>query len=195
MNLPASWLTRRGFRRAFAVVGAVGLFLLAVVCFTGTGSAAGKTSSKAAMALGVGRADDTSSPIFGVKIPDGYRKWELIAPSQGTKEIKGIVGNEVALKAYRDGKIPFPDGSILVKLSWKREPLAGFDGDYSPGAPTMVQVMVKDSKKYTSTGGWGFGRFIDGKPADEAQHKACFVCHSKNEKVKAHDFVFTLLAP
>ena len=63
-----------------------------------------------------------------------------------------------------------------------------------PGHPTMVQVMVKDSKRYAETGGWGFGRFIDGKPADEAQHKACFACHSKNADVKAHDFVFTRLA-
>jgi hypothetical protein len=40
-----------------------------------------------------------------------------------------------------------------------------------------VQIMVKDSKKYASTGGWGFGRFIDRKPVDEAQHKTCFPCH------------------
>jgi Cytochrome P460 len=53
--------------------------------------------------------------------------------------------------------------------------------------------MVKDSKRYASTGGWGFGRFIDGKPVDEAQHKTCFVCHSA--LVKDHDFVFTRYAP
>jgi hypothetical protein len=118
----------------------------------------------------------------------------LIAPSQGATEVKGILGNETALKADRDGTLPFPDGSILVKLSWKREPLAGFDGDFVPGRATMVQVMVKDSKKYAETGVLGFGRFIKGKPADEAQHKTCFACHSKNEDVKGHDFVFTRLA-
>jgi hypothetical protein len=53
--------------------------------------------------------------------------------------------------------------------------------------------MVKDSKKYPSTGGWGFGRFVDGKPVDEAQHTTCFGCHQAN--VKGHDFVFTRLAP
>jgi hypothetical protein len=46
-----------------------------------------------------------------------------------------------------------------------------------------------------STGGWGFGRFIDGKPVDEAQHESCFACHSKNMTVEDHDFVFTRLAP
>ena len=52
--------------------------------------------------------------------------------------------------------------------------------------------MVKDSKKYAATGGWGFGDFKDGKPGDEALHKACFGCH---EPVKAHDFVFAHYAP
>jgi len=55
--------------------------------------------------------------------------------------------------------------------------------------------MAKDSKKYTATGGWGFDRFIDGKPVDAAQHKTCFACHSKSETVKAQDFVFTRFAP
>ena len=140
--------------------------------------------------------DDTSSPIFGVKIPNGSRQWELISVSQSDKnELKGILGNGVSMKAYRDGTLPFPDGSTLVKLTWKREPLAGFDGAFVPGPSTMVQVMVKDTKKYAATGGWGFGRFIDGKAADEAQHKTCFACHSRNTAVKEHDFVFTLLAP
>ena len=53
--------------------------------------------------------------------------------------------------------------------------------------------MVKNSKKYASTGGWGFGRFIEGKPADEKVHATCFPCHLAN--VKDHDFVFTRYAP
>jgi hypothetical protein len=53
--------------------------------------------------------------------------------------------------------------------------------------------MVKDSKKYSATGGWGFGKFVNGKPDDEAQHKRCFGCHQAN--VKDHDFVFTRFAP
>jgi hypothetical protein len=56
-----------------------------------------------------------------------------------------------------------------------------------------VQVMVKDSRKYASTGGWGFGRFINGKPVDEAQHRTCFACH--DARAKSHDYVFTRLAP
>jgi Cytochrome P460 len=163
-----------------------------VLLVLAAGAAAGVIASTSPEIV---RAEEQpASPIFGVKVPDGYRQWELIAPSQSPTELKGIVGNETAMKAYRGGKLPFPEGSILVKLSWKREPLARFDGDFTPGRPTMVQVMVKDSKKYAETGGWGFGRFIDGKPADEAQHKTCFACHSKNAQVRETDFVFTRLA-
>jgi hypothetical protein len=192
MFTTSSWLTRRRFLKALAVGGAVGLFLFAVVGLAKTGLADDAGVAKKALSTDCG--DENSSPIFGVKIPDGYRQWELIAPSQNEKELKGIVGNSISLKAYRDGKLPFPDGSVLVKLSWKREPLDGFDGAFVPGPATMVQIMVKDSKKYASTGGWGFGRFIDRKPADAAQHKTCFVCHSKNAKVREQDFVFTQLA-
>ena len=60
------------------------------------------------------------------------------------------------------------------------------------GSPKNMQVMVKDSKKYAATGGWGFGDFKDGKPSDEALHKACFPCH---EPAKARDFVFSQYAP
>jgi hypothetical protein len=88
-----------------------------------------------------------------------------------------------------EGTLPFPDGAILAKLAWKQEPSTEFDGAFVPGRATTVQIMVKDSKKYASTGGWGFGRFIDGKPVDRAQHETCFGCHQAH--VKDHDLVFT----
>jgi hypothetical protein len=144
----------------------------------------------------VGLADDEGSPIFGVKIPDGYRHWELIAPSHeegGFNELRGILGNEIAVKAYREGTLPFPDGAMFAKLAWKRVPSTEFSGAFVPGQPTTVQIMVKDSKRYESTGGWGFGRFVGGKPVDKAQHETCFACHQAN--VKAHDYVFTRFAP
>ena len=55
-----------------------------------------------------------------------------------------------------------------------------------------VQFMVKDSKKYAATGGWGYAQFDDGKPADDSVMKACFPCH---ELIKARDYVFTRYAP
>ena len=136
------------------------------------------------------------SPIFGVEIPDGYRHWDLAGVAQETgalDELRAVVGNAQALQAYRSGTLPFPDGTILVKLAWKREPSGEFAPAFVPGAATTVQVMVKDSSRYAETGGWGFGRFMDGKPVDEAQHRTCFACHSAN--VRDHDFVFTRFAP
>lgn len=135
------------------------------------------------------------SPIFGVGIPPDYRRWELVgvAHETGLDELRGVVGNATAIEAYRTGTLPFPDGSILVKLAWKHVQSTEFKSAFVPGPATTVQVMVKDSKRYTATGGWGFGRFIDGSPVDEAQHKTCFGCHAAG--AKGHDFVFSRLAP
>lgn len=136
------------------------------------------------------------SPIFGVPIPDGYRRWELVAAAQETDpldELRAVLGNAAAMRAYGEGTLPFPDGTVLVKLAWHRVQSGEFPPAFVPGAPTTVQVMVKDSRRYADTGGWGFGRFVDGKPADEAQHRTCFGCHSAN--VRDHDLVFTRLAP
>jgi hypothetical protein len=143
------------------------------------------------------RADEqVASPIYGVTIPGGYRQWQVIAPSREAEplnELRVILGNAVATAAYRDATLPFPDGTILAKLAWKQVPSQEFPAASVPGPATTVQFMVKDAVKYAATGGWGFGRFINGKPADEAQHRTCFACH--RALVKAHDLVFTRLPP
>ena len=151
-----------------------------------------------------GAADEAAAPIFGLKIPPGYRDWKLIsvAHEEGNlNDFRAILGNDAAIKAYREGKLPLPDGAIIVRLSWKYVPseennkVFGRQQSFVPGPPTpwYLQFMVKDSKKYASTGGWGFAQFDkDGKPADEAAHKACFHCH---EPVKDRDFVFTHYTP
>ncbi|HEY4369811.1 MAG TPA: cytochrome P460 family protein [Steroidobacteraceae bacterium] len=138
----------------------------------------------------------TKSPIYGVTLPEGYRHWEFIAPAQELpplNELRVVVGNDIAVKAYRDGTLPFPDGSILVKLAWKHEHSDEFAPAFVPGDPTTVQVMIKDGKRYAASGGWGFGRFVAGKPVDAAQHQTCLACHAAN--VKEHDLVFTRYAP
>ncbi|MEJ0014973.1 MAG: cytochrome P460 family protein [Acetobacteraceae bacterium] len=137
-----------------------------------------------------------ASPVFGVTIPAGYRGWHLVAPAQEAEplnELRAVLGNAVAIKAYQDGALPFPDGTILVKLAWRHVPSTEFAPASVPGAATTVQVMVKDSARYAATGGWGFGRFIGGRPVDAAQHRTCFACHEA--LVKGHDFVFTRFAP
>ncbi len=138
----------------------------------------------------------------GVKIPPGYRDWRLIsvAHEEGDlNDIRAILGNDVAIKAYREGKLPFPDGTIIARLAWSYDPLEesakafGRPQSFVAGPPKNgVQFMVKDSTKYASTGGWGYAQFDDGKPADAAMLKSCFPCH---EAFKDRDFVFTHYAP
>ncbi|MBV9608965.1 MAG: cytochrome P460 family protein [Acidobacteria bacterium] len=149
-------------------------------------------------------AADEQAPIFGIKIPPGYRDWRLIsvAHEEGKlNDFRAILGNDVAIQAYREGKTSLPDGSIIARIAWAYVPseennkVFGRSQSFVPGPPTpwYLQFMVKDSKKYGATGGWGFAQFDkDGKPADEAAHKACFPCH---EPVKARDFVFTRYTP
>lgn len=153
------------------------------------------------MAHASGSSGAEAAPIFGITIPPGYRDWKLIsvAHEEGSlNDIRALLGNDVAIKAYRDGTQPFPDGAIIARLAWSYIPseennkVFGRSQSFVAGDATNVQFMVKDSKKYAATGGWGFAQFKDGKPADEALLKSCFPCHVP---VKSRDFVFTRYAP
>jgi hypothetical protein len=154
------------------------------------------------MAPASGQAEGEAAPIFGVKLPPGYRDWRLIsvAHEEGTlNDLRAILGNDVAIKASREGKLPYPDGTIIARLAWSYDPLDesskafGHPQSFVAGPPKNgVQFMVKDSSKYASTDGWGFAQFDDGKPASEAMHNTCFACHAT---VKARDFVFNHYAP
>jgi hypothetical protein len=148
-----------------------------------------------------GHADQEASPIYGVTIPTGYRDWKLIsvAHEEGNlNDLRAQLGNDIAIKAYREGTIPFPDGSIIAAIHWQYLPseennkVFGRAQSFIAGPPKNMQFMVKDSKKYAATGGWGFADFTDGKPGDEATHQKCFACH---EPAKAHDYVYTRYAP
>ena len=116
-----------------------------------------------------------ASPIYGVTIPDGYRGWELVAPSLEGEPLERAARHSGQRRGDRPptgpATLPFPDGTILAKLAWKSVQSDEFDAASVPGAATTVQFMVKDSKKYADTGGWGFGRFVGGEPADAAQHE------------------------
>ena len=154
-----------------------------------------------------GPADGSASPIYGVTIPPGYRDWRLIAVDNllvpgKADQLRAQFGNDIAIKAFREGTIPFPDGAMIAAIHWTRVPsedndrvLAGpFPGAQSlvAGSPVNVQFMVKDSKKYAATGGWGFADFKDEKPGDKALHETCFPCHVP---AKDRDYVFTHYAP
>jgi len=136
---------------------------------------------------------------------------DVVAP---VNDLRVKLGTDLAIKAFLDDKRPFPDGTIIARLAYQQvtseennkvfraaaeqkglpaeqiEKLLA--GSFVAGPPTNVQFMVKDSKKYASTGGWGFAQFTNGKPDEEAVHKTCFACHAP---AKDHDFVFTRYAP
>jgi len=161
----------------------------------------------ASMAFASGEPDGAAVPIYGITIPAGYRDWKLIAVDQllvpgKTDQLRAQLGNDIAIKAFKERTLPFPDGAMIAAIHWSRVPsqgnnevLAGpFPGAQSflVGSPVNVQFMVKDSKKYASTGGWGFADFKNGKPGDKALMETCFACHAP---AKATDFVFTHYAP
>jgi hypothetical protein len=134
-------------------------------------------------------------------MPVGYRDWSLVsvAHEEGKlNDIRAILGNDIAIKAYREGKVPFPDGAIIARLAWdyvaseENDRAFGSQQSFVAGAPTNVQFMIKDSTKYASTGGWAFVQFDDGNPVEAARLSSCFACHVP---VKGRDFVFTQYAP
>jgi hypothetical protein len=145
-------------------------------------------------------ADDAGAP-YVTTIPPGYRDWKLVsvAHEEGSlHSIGAVLGNDAAIKAYRAGTLPFPDGAIVAALHYKHVPSAENDKvfgqaqSFVAGPATNIQFMVKDSKKYAATGGWGFATFIDGKASAPAAMKSCFPCHNQ---IKARDLVFTQYAP
>ena len=168
-------------------------FLLVAVATLAGGVAFTATASR--------HADQGAAPIFVKTIPPGYRDWQLIsvAHEEGNlNSFAAILGNDVAIKAFREGKLPFPDGTIIAALHWRFVPseennkVFGRPQSFVAGPPTNVQFMVKDSTKYAATGGWGFAHFNDGKPADEKVLNTCFACHAA---IKERDLVFTRYAP
>src|SRR5258706_12648405 len=79
----------------------------------------------ASMAPASGRADDEAVPIFGIKIPPGYRDWRLIsvAHEEGNlHSFAAVLGNDAAIKAYREGKLPYPEGTIIARLACSFDP-------------------------------------------------------------------------
>lgn len=142
-----------------------------------------------------------AAPVFVTSMPSGYRDWRLVSVAHEAgnfNSIGAVLGNDVAIKAYREGKLPFPDGSVIVALHYshasseENNKVFGQAQSFVPGVPTNIQLMVKDWKKYAATGGWGFGFFKDGKPVDdETAMKSCFACHAQEKR----DLVFTRYAP
>jgi hypothetical protein len=149
------------------------------------------------IAGGTAHAGQKGAPVFVDKPPAGYRDWKLISVAHEEANLNSfaaVLGNEIAVKAYRDGQLPFPDGAVIASLHYRFVPSEennkafGQAQSFVAGDPTNVQFMIKDSKAYAATGGWAFGHFSrDGTAAGEALMKTCAPCHAKASR----DSVFT----
>jgi hypothetical protein len=159
-----------------------------------------------------GQSGGGATPADDIGVPQGYRDWPLISIARvggPVNDLRAKLGNAVAMQALRDGTLPFPDGTIIARLAWNAATskennnalrpalVRGLGADvaqktlaesFMAGPPTNVQFMVKDSKKYASTAGWGFAQFTDGKPDSGPALKTCFGCHTP---ARDRDFVFT----
>jgi len=142
----------------------------------------------------------------------GYEQWQVVGPSltEAANVIRVIVANPVMIKAYTEGVPgngkPFPDGSKIVKLEWRPKkitdlPFSASTPDTVPGDLVQVEFIVKDSKRFADTHGWGYamfdydaasGTFAPATPASKppVNHdaKCGAACH---QLAASKDYIFT----
>ena len=150
---------------------------------------------------------------YTVKVPNGlafaefkgYESWQTISVSQNNGKFAVILGNPAMIDAYKagipgNGK-PVPDGAKMVKVHWNLKKLETFHVATVPESQHDVDLMVKDSKRFADSGGWGYGVFeidpatgnfrpgnLGDKPPQGNDAKCGFACHTT---VKNRDYVFT----
>jgi hypothetical protein len=135
----------------------------------------------------------------------GYESWQVVSVSRNPKEMAVILGNTETIKAYLEGipenGKPFPDGAKMAKVHWAPKQNKFFPDASVPGSLDNVDFMVKDSKRFADSGGWGYAVFdydsksssfkpgtLASKPPQSNDAKCGFTCHTV---VKAQDYVFT----
>ena len=130
-------------------------------------------------------------PVYG-----DYKDWRVLGVSHrlDKKFVRAILGNNLAINAARSGKTkPWPDGTVIAKLSWKEQIHPNWPQAIVPGEFVGAEAMIKDSKKFPETGGWGFGHW-EGKTLvmnDKEKSATCFACHTP---MKDHDYIYTFPA-
>ena len=132
----------------------------------------------------------------------GYETWPFIAPSYRTdnNELRVILGNNAMIDSYKasvpgNGK-PFSEGSVIVKIGWSERTSPVFPAAHEPDILKRVEFIIKDTRRFPATSGWGYARFVYdeksttykpyGKDASFVQE--CYQCHTL---VKDKDFIFT----
>jgi hypothetical protein len=104
------------------------------------------------MAHALGAGEGTQAPVFGIKIPPGYRDWKLISVAHeegNNNDLRAILGNDVAVKAFREGKLPYPDGTIIARLAWnyvsseENNKIFGRPQSFVAGAP-IIETCISE---------------------------------------------------
>ena len=137
----------------------------------------------------------TPTSLNGITYFDDYKSWKVIASTNrfdnGTMRL--IYGNDIAVKALEKNTInPWPDGARIVKVVWDKQPVDSV-GNVHAGKFNNVQLMIRDSKKFRETGGWGYARF--NTPQLIPYGKAitfeveCYQCH---KLASSNGFVFDI---
>jgi hypothetical protein len=135
----------------------------------------------------------------------GYESWQVVSISHDPPLMAAILANPVMIKAYAAGipgnGQPFPDGSKMAKIHWIPKTMETFPAATVPATQHDMDFMVKDSKRFADSGGWGYGVFeydaatdtfrpgtLSDKPPQGNDAKCGFACHTQ---VKTRDYVFT----
>jgi len=196
-------------RNHFVVITIAAALIFAVVIARQKARAqnAGSQTANPPDGMMAGATTATNNPpegeaVWVTEMPAGYRDWRFISAAHeegNLHSIGAVLGNDTAIQAFRAGTLPFPDGTIIAALHYhdvlspENNKVFGQEQSHVPGDPSNVQFMIKDSKIYAATGGWGFGHFVNGKPlTDSKKMEACYDCHSQNTE---RDMVFTRYAP
>ena len=164
------------------------------------------------LAVVTGRAISAQDK-YTLKVPNGlafaefrgYEGWQVVSISQNGGLMAAILADPVMIKAYQSGVPgngkPFPDGARLAKIHWNPKKMETFAGATVPGSQHDLDFMVKDSKRFADSGGWGYGEFeydaasdtfrpgtMADKPPQGNDARCGFACHTR---VKTRDYVFT----
>ncbi|MEZ2346946.1 cytochrome P460 family protein [Terriglobus sp. RCC_193] len=143
-----------------------------------------------------------NADIPAISLPGDYRDWKLISVAHeagALNDIRAILGNDVAVAAYRNGAQTFPDGAMIVRVAWAYTPSEennrtfGREQSFIAGEPTNIQLMIKDAEKFKATGGWGYAQFASANTPNSVKDPAnqCFHCH---QAVQSRDYLFTRYA-
>ncbi|CAK0754270.1 Cytochrome P460 [Gammaproteobacteria bacterium] len=130
----------------------------------------------------------------GISFPADYKDWRVISTIHRTdsETLRVIIGNDVAINALRQGKTrPWPDGAMIAKVAWRIKHRADWQIAIVPDKFVDIGFMIKESKKFAATGGWGFAQWAGRKLmpyGDDADFtRECFGCHTL---AKDNDYVF-----